>query len=211
MGWMALIVLALVVGVGLWRFGGLPRVSLELLAAALLLGIAGYAWQGSPGLAGSPKAPPADMAGPPLDQLPEFRVATVGGSADVLAAADGLVQRGMNSYAIAIIKAGLNRNANDADLWVGLGNSLVVHADGMMSPAAQLAFDRAAKIAPDHPGPPFFMGLAYAQSGNLDQAETIWRQLLARAPADASWRADLEQRLAGIAAARQGMGQAMAR
>ena len=45
------------------------------------------------------------------------------------------------------------------------------------------------------------MGLAFAQAGQIDRAEQIWRDLLARAPADAPWRADLEQRLAMIAGA----------
>jgi cytochrome c-type biogenesis protein CcmH len=68
------------------------------------------------------------------------------------------------------------------DLWVGYGNALVIHGDGMMSPAAQLAFQRAAEIAPDHPGPRFFYGLALAQGGRFDEAERIWRELLATAP-----------------------------
>ena len=203
MGWAVIVALAALVGISLWRFGGLPRAALELLGAALLLGLAGYAWQGSPTLAGSPKPPSADTGASAarIESLPEFRTATVGGAADILAAADGLIERGMVSYAVGIIKAGLDRNPQSADLWVGLGNALVVHGGGMMSPAAQLAFDRAAKIQPDHPGPSFFMGLAFAQAGQIDRAEQIWRDLLARAPADAPWRADLEQRLAMIAGA----------
>jgi cytochrome c-type biogenesis protein CcmH/NrfG len=42
------------------------------------------------------------------------------------------------------------------------------------------------------------MGLAYAQAGQLDRAEQIWRGLLDRSPKDAPWRADVEQRLAEI-------------
>jgi cytochrome c-type biogenesis protein CcmH len=201
MGWVVIVVLALLVGLGLWRFGHLPRAALELLGAALLLGLAGYAWQGSPTLAGKPTPPPADFGAPASDveKLPEFKLVGVGTSADVLAAADGLIDRGMVSYAVVTIKAALDRQPGNADLWVGLGNALVVHGGGMMSPAAQLAFERAARIAPDHPGPPFFMGLAYAQAGQMDRAEQVWRDLLARAPANAPWRADLEQRLAQIA------------
>ena len=70
-----------------------------------------------------------------------------------------------------MIRAGLRSDPDNADLWVGLGNALVVHADGMMSPAAELAFQRAAQIAPDHPGPQFFYGLALAQGGKYDEAE----------------------------------------
>ncbi len=67
-----------------------------------------------------------------------------------------------------------------------------------MSPAAQFAFERAAAISPNHPGPPFFLGLGLAQSGKLDEAGAVWRALLARAPANAPWRADLEARLGQI-------------
>ena len=44
-------------------------------------------------------------------------------------------------------------------LWVGLGNALADHA-GTMTPAAELAFARAAELAPGYPAPPFFLGLA---------------------------------------------------
>ncbi|MDB5683522.1 MAG: Cytochrome c biosis factor-like protein [Sphingomonas bacterium] len=204
MGWLVMLVLALLVGLGLWRFGGFRRTTLELLGAALLLGVAGYAWQGSPGLAGKPTQPPADSRQP--DSAFTTQRATMmerfGGDAQILEAADAMHRQGWHRYAIALIKGGLEKKPRSADLWVGLGNALVIHGGGMMSPAAQLAFERAARINPEHPGPPFFMGLAYAQAGQLDQAEAVWRGLLARAPADASWRADLEQRLAMIEAAR---------
>ena len=130
----------------------------------------------------------------------------IGSDADVLRSADGLQSQGLTLYAIAIIKNGLEKRPQSADLWVGLGNELVIHSGGMMSPAAQLAFQRAEAIAPDHPGPPFFMGLAYAQAGQLDRAETVWRGLLDRSPANASWRPELEQRLLEIERMKQ-MGQ----
>jgi cytochrome c-type biogenesis protein CcmH/NrfG len=122
----------------------------------------------------------------------------VGSDEMVLTAADGLQNQGLNLYAIAIIKNGLEMRPKSADLWVGLGNALVRHGEGLMSPAAELAFQRAAAFAPNHPGPPFFMGLAYAQAGQLDRAETIWRALLDRSPPNASWRPELEQRLLEI-------------
>jgi cytochrome c-type biogenesis protein CcmH len=40
----------------LYRSGKCTRMALELSAAALLLGIAGYAWQGSPDMPGNPIA-----------------------------------------------------------------------------------------------------------------------------------------------------------
>lgn len=204
MGWIVILIFAALVMLGLWRFARLPRAALELLGAALLLGIAGYAWQGSPGLAGKPTPPPAAARQPDSEFAKErtLILARFGGAAQILDAADAFHREGLNLYAVGLIRGALEKNPNSADLWVGLGNALVIHGGGMMSPAAQLAFERAAKIAPDHPGPPFFMGLAFAQAGQLDRAEQIWRGLLSRAPANAPWRADLEKRLAEIQAAR---------
>jgi cytochrome c-type biogenesis protein CcmH len=42
------------------------------------------------------------------------------------------------------------------------------------------------------------MGLALAQTGRLAEARTLWAQLLARSPADAPYRADLQERVARI-------------
>ena len=42
------------------------------------------------------------------------------------------------------------------------------------------------------------MGLALAQSGRLAEARAIWERLLEQAPKDASYRGDLESRLARI-------------
>ena len=100
--------------------------------------------------------------------------------------------------ATAAIRAGLAKSPNSADLWVGLGNALLVHGDGQMSPASQFAFEKAASLSPNHPGPPFFLGLGLAQAGKLDEAGEVWRGLLARAPDGVTWKADLEARLAEI-------------
>ena len=189
MGWITILIFAGLVVLGLWRFGKMPRAALELLGAALLLGIAGYAWQGSPGLAGSPKPPPADEGASmaQIENLPEFRTASVGGAADILSAADGLIERGMVSYAIGIIRAGLGRNPQSADLWVGLGNALVDNAH-KLTPPAELAYRRAAELSPGYPGPAFFYGLALARSGDRQGAVAIWREILTKAPPGASWR-----------------------
>lgn len=204
MGWLVMIVLALAAGAGLWRFAGRDSAALQLLGAALLLALAGYAWQGRPGLAGRPKPPPAreshsdsEFAQTREDLLGRFDRAGV-----YLTIAEGYQRRGDTKSGVDAIRAGLRGAPNDADLWVGLGNALVIHNDGMMSPAAQLAFDRAARIAPDHPGPRYFYGLALAQGGNFDAAEQIWSELIAQAPPDAEYRQMIEERLAQLRAQR---------
>jgi cytochrome c-type biogenesis protein CcmH/NrfG len=72
-----------------------------------------------------------------------------------------------------------------------------------MNPAAQLAFARAHALAPKNPGPRFFFGLSMAQSGRFDEAEQVWRLLLAGAPADASWRPLVQQQLGRLAEVRR--------
>lgn len=206
MGWVILLILAASVLVALWRFAKFDATALQLVAAALCLAMAGYAWQGRPGLPGRP------LAAPERQSLPESEFAQSRGemlgqvdrASRWLTIADHYQRSGDTRSAVGVIRSGIRGNPSDPDLWVGLGNALVLHADGLMTPAAELAFQRAAKLAPDHPGPKFFYGLALAQGGKLDEAEAIWRNLLANAPADADWRPMIEERLSMLAQARAG-------
>lgn len=200
MGWAGVIGLIVAVGFALWRWGGLPRSALEAVAAALLLGLAGYALQGRPELPGQPVAARQDAS-----RLEEAEVEIrdkmgqrFGNARAYLVAADGAMRAGIPAAAVGFIKRGLQDHPEDPDLWIGLGNALIVHNEGVISPAATFAFQKAATIAPAHPGPPFFMGLALAQNGRFDEARSVWSELLARAPADAAWRGDLEARLAEL-------------
>ena len=204
MGWLLILLLGAALLLILWRFVRLDRAALQFVAAAVLLAMAGYAWQGSPGLAGSP-APAAARKSVPESEFSETREAMLGrfdNAASWLTLAESYQRTGDTRSGANVIRAGLKAHPNDADLWVGLGNALIIHAGGMMTPAAELAFRRAARIAPDHPGPKFFYGLALAQGGKFDEAEAIWRTLLAEAPADVSWRAMVEERLMALDQAR---------
>ncbi|MEA3008343.1 MAG: hypothetical protein QOJ91_35 [Sphingomonadales bacterium] len=206
MGLLILVLLAAAAAFGIWRFGRLDRAGLQFVASALLLGCAGYAWQGSPGLGGSPKRPPETQdlpdtafAGMRKDMLGRFDTAD-----RWLTIAEGFQRRGDTRGAAGVIRSALREHPDNAILWVGYGNALVVHSGGLMSPAAQLAFERAAALAPDHPAPRFFFGLALAQSGRLDEAQKIWSDLVAKAPPDAPWRAQVEEQLRALEQARAG-------
>ncbi|HEX8534519.1 MAG TPA: tetratricopeptide repeat protein [Allosphingosinicella sp.] len=197
MGWLLMIALAALVLLALWKVAGFGRLGLQLAGAALLLAMAGYAWQGRPALAGRPVPPPARLELPEsaFAQTREAMLGAVDQASFWLRMADSYHQRGDTYSAAAILRSGIRAHPRDPDLWVGLGNALVVHADGMMTPAAELAFNRAAAIAPEHPGPKFFYGLALAQGGRFDEAERVWLALLARAPADAEWRPMVVERV----------------
>ena len=198
MGWLLIIAFSAITALGLWRLGKMPRAVLELSGAALFLGLAGYAWQGNPGMIGHPVAS-ADSAPEPVSEEAMIKSRTgMSAEGQWLDLADVAIKSGHTRSAVAIINGGLEKSPNNPDLWVGLGNALVVHNGGQSSPAAQFAFEKAAQLSPNHPGPPFFLGLALAQSGKLDEAGDVWRGLLSRAPDGAPWKADLEARLAQI-------------
>ena len=196
-GWLSLILLIVLVLAALWWAGRLRGTALQLATAALLFGVAGYAWQGRPGQPGDPTPPRDDSMQPDSDFAKERSqvMGRFGSSAQWLDFADALHRMNRDRAAVTALKTALAEKPNDPDLWVGLGNALVIHSGGLISPAARFAFEKAAKIAPEHPGPPFFMGLAYAQAGQPEKAIALWQQLLAKAPPDAPWRGDLEQRL----------------
>ena len=198
--WVLILVIAAAAFVALVMLLKLPRGGWEWVGAALLLGVAGYAVQGSPSQPGAPK-PPVETSKTADEALIAERQAmgsAFGSGQSWMIVADGLSRRGQYGAAAQVLRSAVRQNPRDPDLWVALGNALVGHGDGFISPAAQFAFQRAADIAPDHPGPPFFMGLALAQSGRLVEARTVWAQLLAQAPKEASYRADLETRLARL-------------
>jgi tetratricopeptide (TPR) repeat protein len=205
-GWIILFVLAAVTLGGLILVVRPKRGALELLGAALMLGVAGYAWQGSPALIGKPTPPRANH--PASDTLfadeRKIWLGTVGPEIEVLDAADYRIKANDPDYAIAILRSGIKTAPDSMILWLGLANALVTYADGVVTPPARYAFEHASMLAPKNPAPAYFMALDYAQIGDLDTAEKIWRQILATSPADAPWRPLVNQKLAVLARVRAG-------
>ena len=52
MGWLFAVGFAVLSFAALWLSGRCTRLALEMAATALLIGIAGYSWQGSPDMLG---------------------------------------------------------------------------------------------------------------------------------------------------------------
>ncbi|WP_353227577.1 tetratricopeptide repeat protein [Novosphingobium sp.] len=197
MTWVVILGLAAVVFALMAFVLKMPRPAWEIVGAALMLGLAGYAVQGHPGAPGAPKAPLEDQRTADAELLRQQQTMgdKFGQGQSWLVVSDALSRAGQFRAAADFLGQAVRRNPRDADLWVALGNALTGHSDGTITPAAEFAFRRAAAINPDHPGPPFFMGMALAQSGHLTEARELWAGLLQRAPANAPFRADLVARL----------------
>lgn len=197
MGWIAPAAIGVAAFALLWLFG-LPRMLWSFAGAALMLGAAGYALQARPDLRGWPVAA-AKKAQPDEPMLRDLRGAMFGrfGYIDgYFFAADALTRGGDPDRAARLMLGGVRSSPQDAALWTWLGISLV-EADGRtVSPAAGVAFRRAVALAPKHPGPAFFYGLAYVRAGQFAAALPWWKRALALTPPDASYRKDIATRVA---------------
>lgn len=180
--------------------GKVPSASRPLLGAAVMLGLAGYALHGKPSLPGKPVvvAKEQEGFGEELKDRQRGMADRFGPASMWISMSDGFMRTGKTELAAQTLQKALLKYPDNVDLWVGLGNALVAHGGGMMSPASALAFEQAAKREPNHPAPPFFAGLAMAQSGDFAGADRIWSALLQRSPENAPWAEDLRMRLAQL-------------
>ena len=168
---------------------------LTMVTAALMFGGAGYALQGRHGLPGAPGHGAAAARHVPLARARHMLLGQFTSSERWLILADSYASRGKTQDAVGLVQSGLRAHPDDFALWVGLGNALVDHA-GAITPAAELAFARAGKLAPWSAAPKFFHGLAMLRSGQPGAALAEWRALLASAPAEADWRPLVEDGVA---------------
>ncbi|WP_313806520.1 cytochrome C biosynthesis protein [Sphingobium sp.] len=206
-GWIIAAALAMGTLAAIMAVGRIPRSAWEITAAALLLGLAGYAWQGRPGLAGSPRQS-AEKGGAAFDEkLAEQRrgmAERYGKAGQWLLLSDGLGRQGKTKEAANVLLSGLRETPDDPNLWLGFGNALVAHASGVLSPAADFAYRRAMAIDPDGPAPRYFYGLALARAGQLKEARALWAPLAASAPQGSEVRKELESNIARIDAVLSG-------
>ncbi|PAX09671.1 tetratricopeptide repeat protein [Sphingomonas lenta] len=186
LGAMALMV-ALRLGRPLWTFVG----------AALMLGATGYALQGSPNLPASPvrTALRAPVEDPGLTDLRDRMLGRYTLDAAYLTAADAMMRAGDPRSAVRALLGGINRIPRSIALWTALGTAYSIH-DGAVSPPARFAFEQAMRLAPRHPAPPFFLGLAHVRADDFAAARPLWARAVALSPERASYRQDLAVRLA---------------
>ena len=197
----------LVIGLALASFAAmalafrLPRAAWTSALAALALGLAGYAAQGSPSMPGAPRTAAPLVPGEGAN-LVDLRRAVLPDEQwsrhNAMIIADGLTRRDRYADAATILLRAVRDNPRDGEAWLALGNNLVAQADGAMTPAAQEAYRRAEAAAPQSPGVPFFIGVMQLQAGNFLDARGLWLQAAQRAPEGSEARATIQGRIARL-------------
>jgi cytochrome c-type biogenesis protein CcmH len=89
--------------------------------------------------------------------------------------------------AVKARRKALALNGETATRDADLGEAETAAANGVVTAEAKAAFDRAVARDPKEAKARYFLGLAAEQDGRNGDAATIWRSLLAEAPAGAPW------------------------
>lgn len=199
MGWLFLLLLIAAASALLWLLK-VRGPLLKLALATMMLAAGGYTLQGRPGLPGSPATSSQAIEGVSLARARHVFFGEFNASERWLLLSDAFARRGKTAEAAGVLQTAVQKYPRDLPLWIGFANALVEHGGGL-TPAAKLAFDRAEALAPGHPATGFFRGLAVARSGDPQAAVAIWRELLANAPADASWRPLVEDGVTALSTA----------
>jgi len=213
MTWLSVILLALAafaIAVLIFR---LERALWTSLAAALMFGLAGYAWQANPDLAAAPKSAETGDNQSEFDiveQRQEFIGENERSRSNGLITADAMARRGRYIEASQFLSGVTNENPRDLEAWLALGNVLVEHADGALTAPALYAYRQAATLAPAHPGAGYFLGVSLIRQGRFMEARGIWAEALANAPEDAAGRPGLEERLSRLDGMLGAMGEMQA-
>jgi len=103
--------------------------------------------------------------------------------------------------AVQARKKALLLNGATATREADLGEAEIAAANGVVTAEAKAAFERAVTRDPHDAKARYFLGLAAEQDGKNEEAATIWRSLLAEAPAGAPWIGFVREALARVAGA----------
>jgi cytochrome c-type biogenesis protein CcmH len=202
--WVLAIALALAAFAAAVLVFRLPQRGWTTLGAAVALGLAGYALQAHPELPGAPKAPrklDAQLGSALIDARKAMFSEDTKSRNPKLLTADAFARHGQYDVAAELLGGAVKDNPGDAEAWLALGNALVEHADGALTPPALLAYRRAQEADPTAAGPGYFIGLALIRQGRMDEAAQIWRETIAAAAPDAAGREQLATLLDRLQAA----------
>lgn len=188
-------------GSALWRR---RSAALAALIALPLVAVSLYLSFGSPQLPGFPLA--ARSHQPPETRSIDSMVAQVeahlernpedGRGWEVLAPV--YMRAGRFNEAVRARSNALRLLGSTAQREADLGEAMVAAADGMVTAEAKAAFARALALDGADVKAHYYTGLAAEQDGKPQEAARIWRDLLAKAPANAPYRPLVQSSLARV-------------
>lgn len=185
----------------LWVLAGVAA------TAALAIGL--YLVTGAPGAADQPYADRVDAWSENLEGLDPPRLAAVAervaeGRPDDLQAwvfvGRARFEAGDALGAASAFRKALEQDADAAQVWAWLGESLTAAQGGVVGADAEAAFRRALERDPEQGAARYYLGRAALERGELAAAREHWGALLALLPANDPRRRELEQVLDAAAA-----------
>ncbi len=111
-----------------------------------------------------------------------------------------LARLGRYDEAVRAYRNSITYNGDSAERRADLGEAIAGAAGGVVTAAAKAEFERAIALNGEAVKANYFLGLAAEQDGRSAEAASIWRTMLAKAPADAPWRPLLQAALARVGA-----------
>ena len=99
-----------------------------------------------------------------------------------------LNQSGQTLQAVAFLNNALQRAPDNPLLWAILGETLVIHSEGHVSPAALYAFDMTHNILPGHPAVHYYRAMAAIEDARPDDALGILRKLTDNSTLNRLWK-----------------------
>jgi cytochrome c-type biogenesis protein CcmH len=109
-----------------------------------------------------------------------------------------LARLGRYDDAVRAYRNSIAYAGDSAERRADLGEALAGAAGGVVTAEAKAEFERAVAQNADDPKASYFLGLAAEQDGRAADAASIWRGMLAKAPADAPWRPLLQSALTRV-------------
>jgi cytochrome c-type biogenesis protein CcmH len=164
-----------------------------------------YDHLGSPGLPGEPFAaredrPDNGQQDQIITQLKQ-RLSSNPGDADGWTLLGNLYARmGRWTEAGAAYRDALAADGQHQEALIGMAESLVAQAQGLVVPEARLIFAGILERDPKQPSALYYAGLALAQDGRLEDAYELWSNLIGAAPPQAPWLPLVQRQLARLGA-----------
>ncbi len=167
-----------------------------------------YLWRGSPDVPSQfAEIPPVAAETP--GQAPEVGLAVEELAARLREQPENLdgwlllgrsyITLGRHSEAVRAYRQAAELAPGDSSVHSRLGESMVMAAEGFVTPSAREVFEVELGIEPRDPAARYYVALAAAQDGRLQDAFDGWRELARDATDDAPWLGDVRERLIGLA------------